>query len=255
MLAATIPAFELFIKSWKSMKADVDLRNQNVRQLIAPGLTVAESYYNKMGETDVYIISMFINPSIRFAWIRNHWTPDDSRATRGKSNFALEKLEEYDTINTGSESSSPDQPGSRQGSRNSSHTRTPAASAIAKAAQRYRSMSIALEFSVIGGQKEPGQWSAAEKMENYISTPCPPRASIDMLGYWASIGAQTWPRIYRHFLDYAPVQATSTDTKRRNRISPMLMEALQMLKFNFKKNRLNFMTEFQSTPEFDPEED
>ncbi|KAJ7196396.1 hypothetical protein GGX14DRAFT_673258 [Mycena pura] len=81
MLAATIPAFELFIKSWKSMKADVDLRNQNVRQFIAPGLTVAESYYNKM----------VINPSIRFAWIRNHWTPDDSRATRGKSNFALEK--------------------------------------------------------------------------------------------------------------------------------------------------------------------
>ena len=30
------------------------------------------------------------------------------------------------------------------------------------------------------------------------------------------------------------------DTKRRNRISPLLMEALQMLKFHFKKERLNF---------------
>ncbi|KAJ7934128.1 hypothetical protein B0H13DRAFT_1591792, partial [Mycena leptocephala] len=60
--------------------------------------------------------------------------------------------------------------------------------------------------------------------------------------------------------DYAPMQTTSvrservfsssaeTDTKRRNRISPVLMEALQKLKFNYKKSRLNFMSEWQSAP-------
>ena len=54
-------------------------------------------------------------------------------------------------------------------------------------------------------------------------------------------------------MDYLPIQATSvpcervfssakeTDTAKRNRISPMLMEALQMLKFMLKKQRLNFM--------------
>ena len=54
-------------------------------------------------------------------------------------------------------------------------------------------------------------------------------------------------------MDYLPVQATSvpcervfssakdTDTAKRNRISPVLMEALQMLKFSIKKERLNFM--------------
>ncbi|KAF8186121.1 hypothetical protein K438DRAFT_1596465, partial [Mycena galopus ATCC 62051] len=36
--------------------------------------------------------------------------------------------------------------------------------------------------------------------------------------------------------------STQTDTKRRNRLSPLLMEALQMLKFNFKKSRVNFMS-------------
>ncbi|KAJ7665572.1 hypothetical protein B0H14DRAFT_2251129, partial [Mycena olivaceomarginata] len=56
--------------------------------------------------------------------------------------------------------------------------------------------------------------------------------------------------------DYAPIQATSvpservfsslaeTDTKCRNRTSAMLMEALQMLKFNYKKSRLNFMSDW-----------
>jgi len=54
-------------------------------------------------------------------------------------------------------------------------------------------------------------------------------------------------------MDYLPIQATSvacervfssakeTDTAKRNRISPVLMEALQLLKFSLKKQRLNFM--------------
>lgn len=53
-------------------------------------------------------------------------------------------------------------------------------------------------------------------------------------------------------MDYLPIQASAvpcervfsssaeTDTKRRNRIGPTLMEALQMLKFQQKKKRLDF---------------
>jgi hypothetical protein len=53
-------------------------------------------------------------------------------------------------------------------------------------------------------------------------------------------------------MDFLPIQASSvpcervfssaaeTDTKKRNRISPALMEALQMLKFMLKKKRLDF---------------
>lgn len=35
--------------------------------------------------------------------------------------------------------------------------------------------------------------------------------------------------------------SSETDTKKRNRIQPPLMEALQILKFNRKKHQLNFM--------------
>jgi hypothetical protein len=80
-------------------------------------------------------------------------------------------------------------------------------------------------------------------------------------------GKMTWPNIFRLFADYAPIQATSvpsegvfsssaeTDTKRHNRISPALMESLQILKFNFKKAQLNFMADWQSVPVPDDEED
>jgi len=53
-------------------------------------------------------------------------------------------------------------------------------------------------------------------------------------------------------MDYLPIQASTvpcervfsssgeTDTKWRNRINPLTMEALQMLKFHLRKERLNF---------------
>jgi hypothetical protein len=61
------------------------------------------------------------------------------------------------------------------------------------------------------------------------------------------------PTLFAMAMDYLPIQAPSvpceqifsssakTDTKKRNQISPLLMEALQMLKFNLKRQRLNFV--------------
>jgi hypothetical protein len=69
-----------------------------------------------------------------------------------------------------------------------------------------------------------------------------------------------FPTIFAMALDYLPIQASAvpsehvfsssaeTDTKKRNRINPLLMESLQMLKFALKKERLNF-TQNWITPE------
>jgi len=78
-----------------------------------------------------------------------------------------------------------------------------------------------------------------------------------------------FPTFFAIALDYLPIQASAvpcervfsssaeTDTKRRNRIHPILMEALQMLKFTSKDQSLNF-TEGLNTLEdemLDPPDD
>ncbi len=64
--------------------------------------------------------------------------------------------------------------------------------------------------------------------------------------------------MFRIALDYLPIQASSvpcervfssakeTDTLKRNRIHPVLMEALQTLKFSLKKERFNFTGGWQT---------
>ena len=66
------------------------------------------------------------------------------------------------------------------------------------------------------------------------------------------VSESTHPTIFAVAIDYIPIQASSvpservfsssgeTDTAKRNWMSPILMEALQMLKFGIKQNRLNF---------------
>ncbi|KAJ7665623.1 hypothetical protein B0H14DRAFT_2658494, partial [Mycena olivaceomarginata] len=58
VLAGALPAFELFVDSWKTMVKDTDLIKENVVQFIEPGLTIAKKYYNRFGDTDAYIIAM-----------------------------------------------------------------------------------------------------------------------------------------------------------------------------------------------------
>jgi hAT family C-terminal dimerisation region len=68
------------------------------------------------------------------------------------------------------------------------------------------------------------------------------------------------PTFFEIALDYLPIQASlvpskcvfsssaEMDTKKRNRINPELMEALQILKFALKQSHLNF-THHWLTPE------
>lgn len=72
------------------------------------------------------------------------------------------------------------------------------------------------------------------------------------------INRAEFPTLFRMALDYLPIQASSvpcervfssvkeTDASKRNRIHPVLMEALQTLKFSLNKERFNFTGGWQT---------
>ena len=81
------------------------------------------------------------------------------------------------------------------------------------------------------------------------------RANIHSM---SQINETMFPTLFKIAMDYLPIQATSVpservfssssemDTKKRNRIHPTLMEALQMLKFSLKTECLNFTQGWQA---------
>lgn len=69
-----------------------------------------------------------------------------------------------------------------------------------------------------------------------------------------------YPTLYAMAVDYLPIQATSvpcerafsssaeTDTKKRTRLHPTLVESLQLMKFYFKRERMDFVSPWVTQP-------
>ena len=84
-----------------------------------------------------------------------------------------------------------------------------------------------------------------EEYKSYVKGPLS-KPGTNLLHFWFMSGS-TLP-IYSIAMDYLPIQASSvlsewvfsssakTDTHKCNHIHPLLMEALQMLKFSLKKS-------------------
>ena len=135
------------------------------------------------------------------------------------------------------------------------------------------------------GNPGTNEQTVEQEYQAYITAPLSPKTTI-IIKFWevckgpvwltntdrlCQMSATVFPTLFAIAMDYLPIQASAvpcervfsssakTDTKKRNRISPLLMEALQMLKYRFKKDRLNFMEHWllseKDLTEDDPEED
>ncbi|KAJ7498339.1 hypothetical protein B0H11DRAFT_1909377 [Mycena galericulata] len=149
ILAGSIPAFELFMAAWNAMLADADLKEENISKFIDPGLAAANTYYNKMGDTDAYIIAMFINPSIRFEWIRKNWSRTDQEKAK---KIIVDKAT------------------------------PPTLTGITQAAKRFRNAALALDFT--SASRSSADQPIEDEMNHYMTSSLPARKSTDMVWYW-----------------------------------------------------------------------
>ncbi|EDQ99992.1 uncharacterized protein LACBIDRAFT_334583 [Laccaria bicolor S238N-H82] len=229
VLSGTIPAFKMFMTAWEQLGT----AHPRLARWTDIGIDWATTYYKKMDDSPAYVIAMFLNPSIRLSWIRRHWEPNYvARATVIIKN-TMRKY--HDRLHGQVQQPTPGTAASQQ-ERRSWHD----------LAGQYGLEDM---MDVTGASSQQVQ-GVEEQFELYENGPLSPRGT-DIVGFWA-ISDKTHPTLYAMALDYLPIQASSvpservfsssaeTDTKRRNRIHPVLMEALQMLKFSLKQQRLNF---------------
>lgn len=134
---------------------------------------------------------------------------------------------------------------------------------------------------VLDDGPDPGateQVSVVDEYSSYALSP-PSKSGQDILQFWTvrsidvsktilkyiliilKVNEEMYPTLFKIALDYLPIQASAvpcervfsssaeTDTKRRNRIKPILMEALQIIKYRKKKERLNLMSDWAETVE------
>ncbi|KIM54018.1 hypothetical protein SCLCIDRAFT_31420 [Scleroderma citrinum Foug A] len=199
---------------------------------IKVGLKYANKYYSRMDKTNAYAIAMFVDPTLCLTWIEEHWSPAEVLKVR---TVVLEKMVEYQSH--GLVASTMDLTLQATALR-------PSQPLPIKLSSRYRLPTLQLR------QPSSSVQTVEQELASYVTSVCSPEGT-DSISFWV-MSRSAYPTLYRLAMDYLPIQASSvpcervfssaseTMMKRRNRISPILMEAIQMTKFFLKKERLNF---------------
>ncbi|KAI6123898.1 hypothetical protein EV401DRAFT_2069113 [Pisolithus croceorrhizus] len=200
-LGGAIPAFEMFIEEWKRLK---------------------------MGKRKAYIVAMFVDPTIHFTWIKEHW----SLLNATKANQVIKDLmTEYRASGTPT-GTVQDAPADQ----------VPCNFPKLKLALHYYGVATVNTWHV----NNLGSQTIDQEFITYVTASISPPGTNPLS--FCQLSCTTYPTIFHIMMDYLPIQASSvpcecifsTTNKCWNCISPILMEVLQMLKFFLKKEHLDF---------------
>ncbi|KIL55152.1 hypothetical protein M378DRAFT_91340 [Amanita muscaria Koide BX008] len=239
-LASSLPNFEMFMTAWETLGA----KHPPLKRYTEIGLKWATKYYRRMDSTKAYVIAMFLNPSFRMAWITSHW---DERYIQQATRTIKETMAKY-----------------RQRLPASSTTVTNIAPLRGRGIPSSNPWATATKYNLsemlqFHQPSQPSIRTVDEEFETYVRELSPPET--DMVLFWDMDGGKRFATLYAMALDYLPIQASAvpcerafssaseTDTKRRNRLHSTLLEALQILKFSLKQQRLDFMQGLETQEE------
>lgn len=79
VLLGVISSFEQLMTDWEQYG---DTHNV-LKPWTEIGLESAKKYYTRMDDTDAYVVTMFLNPAVRFSWIKGEW--EDHYIKRAKN--------------------------------------------------------------------------------------------------------------------------------------------------------------------------
>lgn len=68
VLSGAITSFEQLMTEWEQYG-----KHDELKVWTEIGLKSAKKYYKRMDDTDAYVVTMFLNPAVRFSWINGEW--------------------------------------------------------------------------------------------------------------------------------------------------------------------------------------
>ncbi|KAG1878841.1 hypothetical protein F4604DRAFT_1923512 [Suillus subluteus] len=211
MLSGAVSALEHLIEQWEKTAWIAT----HCAPMIEIGLTWAEKYSHRMSKTNTYGVAMFIDPTLRLLWIDGHWGEEKACAAR---DFIMKLLQEK---RAGSIQDPLAESPAQQ-----SHTNT------TLGAQLYGIPDIDLLLCHLQGVQ-----TVEEEFNAYSMSHLSPNGT-DVLAFWKA--KLEIPLSYHLQACNGLPSDPGLCMKKRNYLSPALMEILQMLKFLLKKERLNF---------------
>ncbi|KAF5309959.1 hypothetical protein D9619_010441 [Psilocybe cf. subviscida] len=253
-LCGVIPAFELFVKSWKELQQT----EKDAINIIQGGLDKLQVYSNRAKAVPAYTVAMILNPQIKLDYYKDHAPLQVSTA---RALFLREVRPYFDTIQrqrsiSAAVSSQIEGICEPEPVQNIYPKGTPRRICCQHAIQETSEQSpaeilgLAASSSTSSLNSTTGN-SLKEELQSYLNDTSG-KDCIDILAYWQE-NQLKFPVLFHASLDYLAIQASSvpcewvfssakeTMTTWRSHICLELMEALQMLKFSLNHRQgLNF---------------
>lgn len=281
-LPVVLPLYEHLISLFKHVKNKLP----DISHGVDAAIKKLETYLQKTRRTRVYAAALVINPTIKLAWLQKHWSESEVNNVRQWITDAMLEYQKSLRAPAPPTSSSPSSSTGRPIVRASSASNAARAQrvGIARILNLERSFSAPSLTSTSTGTDtetqsqgqaltdEEREAAALEKDKRIVEAELKKYLDegileddaaledFDILNYWCD-KKHRFPLLYRVALDILPVQASSvpservfssgkeTDTLRRSNLSPEMMEMLQVLKYSFKAEHLDFSNDWVACEE------
>ncbi|KAG9031234.1 hypothetical protein FRB95_002936 [Tulasnella sp. JGI-2019a] len=247
-LPMALPTYKIMLDAWQSMEK----RYPNLRHAIRAGLQKIEEYMSKARKSKIYMLALILNPMDKMSWIEDSWKDEmavadakktvedamlDYRRAAISQGSALSKLRGIaNNLKRGGSSSD-----------TASSSGSPWIAPVRSEAEL----------------EEEDRRIVASVLSAYLAdtTVTSSNTTTHILMYW-ELNSARFPLLASIALDVLPVQASSvpcervfssskeTTTLRRSNLSPNLMSTLQELKFQFKQERLDFVSHLCTKEDF-----
>lgn len=284
-LSMALPLYELLVQKWTRLATHT---LPELSHYINLALNKLRDYIREARKTRIYALSLILNPDVKFDWMTQYWDEEDvvqargwilesmtayrtfqrksgqqalflpntttaSRAAQAQAraaqrlsciNVDIRRSTSLSSIISSSSSPSPSPTPS-----NTTEGRQPTAEELAEREVK------AVEEDCKDARRE------LEQYEHELPALNAGEHVTDLVRYWERM-EKNYPLLFCVAMDILPAQASSvpcervqfssskeTNSLRRSRMSPELMEALQILKFSIRQDRLCFTRDFVAKEE------